>query len=95
MAIGWEFKTFTLTIDSLSVVNLIGNNIDACNHVKTKGSAEMLVKRHLKVSCGTITEFGLKVSVRFVSTTENKADCLTRVPKAWLTIVRFISWMQR
>ena len=95
MAIGWEFKTFTLTIDSLTVVNLIGNNIDARNHVKTKGSAEMLVQRNLKVSCGTITEFGLKVSVRFVSTTENKADCLTRVPKAWLTIVRFISWMQR
>ena len=29
----------------------------------------------------TIAEYGLAVSVRFVSTIENKADRITRVPK--------------
>ena len=32
----------------------------------------------------TIAEYGLAVSVRFVSTIENKADRMTRVPKKWL-----------
>ena len=54
------------------------------NRVKPKGAAEMLVKRHLGVICDTITKSGVRVSVRFVSTTENKADCMSRVPKAWL-----------
>ena len=82
LAIAWGFKTFTLAIDSLTVVNWMGNTIDARNRVKTKGAAEMLVKRRLGVIRDTIAEFGLRVSVRFVSTTENKADCMSRVPKA-------------
>jgi len=32
----------------------------------------------------TISEFGLDVSVGFVPTAENKADCMTRMPKPWL-----------
>ena len=32
----------------------------------------------------TVVEYGLAVSVRFVSTIENKADRMTRVPKKWL-----------
>ena len=54
------------------------------NRVKPKGAAEMLVKRHLGVICDTITKSGVRVSVRFVSTTENKADCMSRVPKTWI-----------
>ena len=84
LAIAWGFKTFTLAIDSLTVVNWMGNTFDARNRVKTKGAAEMLVKPRLGVIPDTIAEFGLRVSVRFVSTTENKADCIGRVPKAWL-----------
>ena len=82
MAIAWGFKTFTLAIDSLTVLNWMDNTVDARNRVKTKGAAEMLVKRRLGVIRDTIAEFGLRVSVRFVSTTENKADCMSRVPKA-------------
>ena len=73
-----------MAIDSLTVVNWVGNTIDARNRVKTKCAAEMLVKRHLGVIRDTITEFGLRVSVSFVSTAENKADCMSNLPKAWL-----------
>ena len=47
LTIAWGIKTFTLAIDSLTVVNWMGNTIDARNRVKTKGAAEMLVKRRL------------------------------------------------
>ena len=67
-------------------MNWVGNTIDARNSVKTKGAAQMLVKCHLGVIRDTITELGLKVSLCFMSATENK-ECLG--------IVRFVSSMQR
>ena len=67
-------------------MNWVGNTIDARNSVETKGAAQMLVKCHLGVIRDTITELGLKVSLCFMSATENK-ECLG--------IVRFVSSMQR
>ena len=60
------------------------NFIDKRSRVRTKGAAEMLAKRRLGVISNTIAEYGLAVSVRFVSTIENMADRMTRVPKKWL-----------
>ena len=84
LAIAWGFKTFTLAVDSLTVVNWVTNVIYKRSRVRTKSAAEMLVKRRLGVIGDTIAEYGLAVSVRFVSTIENKADRMTRVPKKWL-----------
>ena len=79
MAIAWRFNTFTLAVDSLTVVKWVTNVIDKRSRVRTKSAAEMLVKRRLGVIGDTIAEYGLTVSVRFVSTIENKADRMTRV----------------
>jgi len=84
LTIACGFKSFMLAVNSLIVMSWVGNTIDACSHVETKGAAEMLVKRRLGVIRDTISEFGLNVSVRFVPTAENKGDCMTRVPKRWL-----------
>ncbi|XP_067939635.1 uncharacterized protein [Watersipora subatra] len=84
LAIAWRFKTFTLAVDSVTVINWMSNTIDGRNRVRTKGAAEMLVKRRLGVIRDTITEYGLSVTMRLVPTAENKADRMTRVPKKWL-----------
>ncbi|XP_067932994.1 uncharacterized protein [Watersipora subatra] len=84
LAIAWGFKTFTRAIDLLTVVNWLTNTIDGQNSVRTKGVAEMLVKRRLGVIRDTIAEYGLAVSVHFVPSVENKADQMTRVPRHWL-----------
>jgi uncharacterized protein YbaP (TraB family) len=52
--------------------------------VRTKGAAEMLIKRRLSTLQQLIQEFGLTVSVSLVSSARNKADVLTRVKKSWL-----------
>ena len=85
LAIVWKFKTFTIATDSRTVVSWMENTIDGRSRVRTKGAAEMLVKRRLGVIRDTIAEHGLTVSVRFVSTIENRADQMTRVPKKWLS----------
>ena len=84
MAIAWGFKTFKLAVDSLTVVNWMTSVVDKRNRVRTKGIAEMLIKRCLGVIGDLITEYGLNVTVRFVPSVENRADHMTRVPKKWL-----------
>ena len=74
LAIACGFKTITFAVDSLTVVNWVTNVIDKRSRVKTKSAAQMLVKHRLGVIGDTIAEYGLAVSVRFVSTIENKAD---------------------
>ena len=44
----------------------------------------MLIRRRLQVIKQVIMEHGLSVSFQFVSTSENKADKMTRVPQWWL-----------
>ena len=61
------------------------NTIEEHSRVRTKGAAEMLVKRRLGVIRATVKDYDLDVTFRFVSTTENKADQMTRVPKKWLS----------
>ena len=85
MAIAWGFKSFTVATDSRTVSNWMDNTIDARDRVRTKSAAEMLIKRRLGVIRETITEYGLTVTVRVVSTVENKADQMTRVSKRWLS----------
>ena len=52
--------------------------------VKTKGAAELLVKRRLGVLKDLIREYQLKVSIQRVPSSNNKADEMTRVKKNWL-----------
>ena len=84
MAKAWDFKTFTLVVDSLTVVSWMTRVIDKRNCVRMKGAAEMLVKCRLGVIGDIINEYGLNVTVHFVPSVENKADHITRVPKKWL-----------
>ena len=44
----------------------------------------MLVKRRLSILLETLEAYDVQWSVSLVSTTKNKADALTRVPRHWL-----------
>lgn len=52
--------------------------------MRTKGAAEMLLKRRLWVLGELICEFSLKLNVVFVSLERNKSDILTRIKMVWL-----------
>ena len=54
--------------------------------VKTKTSSEMLIRRRLETLKAIVDEYSLSLDVNFVSSAENKADVLTRVPKKWLSL---------
>ena len=85
LAIMWGFKTFTIATDSRTVLSWLDNTVEGQSRVRTKGAAQMLIKRRLMVIKEIINEYKLAVEFRFVPTIENKADQLTRVTKKWLS----------
>ena len=84
LAIEWGFREFTLATDSRTVVSWLSSAITCQERVKSKSAAALLIKRRLATMREMIDEFQLKITVKFVSTAENLADVLTRVPKRWL-----------
>merc|ERR1711895_228968 len=81
----WGFKAFTIATDSRTVLSWLDNTINGSSRVRTKGAAQMLIKRRLRVIKDTIEEYNLSIDFQFVSTVENKADKLTRVVQKWLS----------
>jgi len=52
--------------------------------LRVSGMGEALVRRRLGILRDVMVECNLSLVPRFVTSAENKADCLTRVPKHWL-----------
>lgn len=84
LAIKWGLKEVEILTDSRTVENWLKLTITKRSRIRTKGSAEMLIKRRLGIFSELIKEFGLNVDVNYVQSERNKADVLTRVKRAWL-----------
>ena len=80
----WNLKNVVLVTDSATVFGWIKLTLTEEKKVKTKGAAEILVKRRLGILKTLIQELGLTLTVKLVKSEENKADALTRVRKRWL-----------
>ncbi|GAB1600614.1 uncharacterized protein LOC115212112 [Argonauta hians] len=84
LALKWGLRVIEIKTDSATVASWVRSAVTGDRRIKTKGAAEMLIKRRLGALEDLITEFHLKVSVMLVPSEKNKADVLTRVKKAWL-----------
>ena len=84
LALKWGLHEVELKTDSATVAAWIKSEVTGDKRVKTKGAAEMLVKRRLGTLGDLLKEFNLKLTVTLVSSQKNKADALTRVKKNWL-----------
>ena len=84
LALKWKFRYINLMTDSATVYGWVTNTLTEERRIKTRGAAEMIVKRRLGVLRNLIDEFELKITISQVPTSKNKADELTRVKKEWL-----------
>ena len=84
MCVNWGLKDIVVHTDSATVQGWLKITMTGERRVKTKGAAEILVKRRLGIFKSLIDELQLRVEVRLVKSSENKADVLTRVWKKWL-----------
>ena len=80
----WNLKDVVLVTDAATVFGWIELTLTEEKKVKTKGAAEILVKRRSGILKTLIPELGLTLTVKLVKSEENKADTVTRVRKRWL-----------
>ena len=88
LAVKWGLKDIQVITDSVTVHRWIELTLSEERKVKTKGAAEIIIKRRLGVLKSLIEELGLKIRVEVVPSKENKADNMTRVKKSWLSAVK-------
>ncbi|XP_076068433.1 uncharacterized protein LOC143040875 [Oratosquilla oratoria] len=84
LALKWGLREIEIRTDAATVAGWMNSVLTAEKRARTKGTAEILVKRRLGILRELIDEFGMKIRVREVSSETNKADALTRVKKSWL-----------
>ena len=88
VALRWKLKSVKVMTDSVTVRGWLLSVLTGSHRVKSHGLSEMLIKRRLSLVAELIQAYGLTVAVELVPSCNNKADVLTRVPKAWLQEVR-------
>lgn len=90
LCLKWGMKKVEIMCDSKTVVNWVNNAISMHSRIKSKGAAEMLIKRRLGIISELIQEFNLEIKISLVKSEENKADRMTRVFNKWLNKLRII-----
>lgn len=60
------------------------NALSGKSRLKTKVAREIFICRRLLMIKDVISEWGLSLEFHFVTSSENKAAALTKVPKKWL-----------
>ena len=89
LAIKWGMSEFVLVTDSATVFRWIQMTLTEEKKIKTKGAAEIVIKRRLGVLKNLVDEFNLKIDVKLVPSHSNKADVLTRVRKKWIIVEEY------
>ena len=84
LALKWGAQDLTIAMDSASVHWWLSAMRSEERRIKVRGDSEMLVRRRLELIEETLKAYSVKWQVRRVTSEENLADSLTRVPKAWL-----------
>ena len=84
LGLQWGLKEIKLMTDSVTVCEWIKTTLSEERKIKTKGAAEVLIKRRLGVLKSLVEELDLVIEVICVASASNKADKLTRVKREWL-----------
>ena len=84
MALAWKAKKIRLLTDSRTVYHWIYDAISGRARLRTEATSEMLIRRRLALLTALVAEYGLSISIQYVTSSCNVADALTRVPREWL-----------
>ena len=84
LALKWGFKSFTIMVDSSTVLGWLKSVLFKTHNVKIHAISELLIRRRLNILRELVVQEDLSLDIQKVPTSKNKADELTRVPKSWL-----------
>ncbi|XP_065195764.1 uncharacterized protein LOC135827166 [Sycon ciliatum] len=84
LAVQWQVKELTLFTDSKTVTAWLQSVLGNVSRVRVSGLQQVLVQRRLQIITDLVAVTGLTVKVQWISSQQNKADQLTRVPSSWI-----------
>lgn len=85
LAVAWNMRVIELRTDSATVHRWVDDALTGRARLRTKAHGEMLIRRRVDTIRQLVAELNLSLSVMLVRSADNRADPLTRVPKAWLS----------
>ena len=91
LAVAWNVRRLEIMTDSRTVCSWLQMLVTDAKRLRVNGLGETLVRRRLGIVRDIIEECDMCLIPLFVPTSENKADCLTRVPKHWLRSVACVA----
>ncbi|XP_076036030.1 uncharacterized protein LOC143021987 [Oratosquilla oratoria] len=86
LALKWGLREIEIRTDSATIAGWMNSVLTAEKKVRTKGAADVLVKRRRGIPRELIDELGVKMRVTQMPSRMNKIDALTRVKKIWLEV---------
>lgn len=84
MALRWGRRDILIMTDSSTVYGWLQAIIKKTHNVKTRSLSEIVIRRRLDILKDILSDEMMKIDVKWVRSTENKADKLTRIPSKWL-----------
>ena len=81
LSMKWGEKNVAIMTDSAAVHSWMSSMLKRDKRIRVSDLSEMLVKRRLSILLETLEAYGVQWGVSLVSTTKNKTDVLTRVPR--------------
>jgi len=91
LAVKWGISNLVLMVDSATVVNWLNTVLSNNGKIRVHGLSETLVKRRLGIIQEILEDGSLEIVVKLIKSADNRADALTRVPRAWLNHHRSVA----
>ena len=82
LAVQWQVKELTIFTDSKTVAAWLQSVLGNVSRVRVSGLQQVLVQRRLQIITDLVAVTGLTFKVQSISSQQNKADQLTRVPSS-------------
>ncbi|XP_047146280.1 uncharacterized protein LOC124819114 [Hydra vulgaris] len=79
LAVKWDIKNLSIFIDSVTVNGWLKSVLTESHRVRSNGLSEMLIKRRLSLLRDLINKYSMNIIVKWVPSSKNKADVLTRI----------------
>ncbi|XP_043206644.1 uncharacterized protein LOC122372990 [Amphibalanus amphitrite] len=84
LVISWGVRTVTFCTDSAAVASSIRDAVSGRARLRSKARGELLIRMRLGIVAQLVEGFGLTLDVKLVTSADNMADALTRMPRHWL-----------
>ena len=88
MALAWKLNKLQLFADSVTVFHWISDAVIGKSRLRSKASAELLIRRRVNLFRELVDDYNLDVNVNLISSKYNLADSLTRIPGRWMRILK-------